>query len=511
MSIRLVCVFLLAWGPGAFAQTRLQETDSPRAALQQFLDLTREGDYDLAASHLELPSQLADRGPQLARRLKAVLDRHVWFDLTRISGKPEGNGDDGLPPELEEIARLPSSAGTTEPVLLLRARRGEALRWLFAQSTVERIDPWYGQLSNAWLLEHLPEVLLKPGPRELLRWQWLALALLLVLALLLGRLLAWVSRSALGKLASRTAAQWDDAILLRLGGPLTVLWALAALYLALPQLSLYPPATAFIQGLMKTALFVTFFWSILRSVEVVERILAESPWAKEHPASRSLVPLAAKVSKVAIAAIAAVAVISDLGYPVGSLLAGLGIGGLALALAGQKTVEHLFGAFSIGLDQPFRQGDFVRVEDFVGTVEQIGLRSTRFRTLDRTVISLPNGKLSEMRLETFAERDRVRLSCTLGVVYGTTASQMKEILEGLHRVLREHSKIWPDEVVVHFAGFGASSLDIEVMAWFQCDWAAFRVCRQEVLLAFMEVVEKAGSSFAFPTSTVHLVPEKPAP
>jgi MscS family membrane protein len=241
-------------------------------------------------------------------------------------------------------------------------------------------------------------------------------------------------------------------------------------------------------------------------VSVIAQMVRLSHWGRTASSAKSLVPLASRVTKVIVLAMGAVALLSLLGYPVASLVAGLGLGGLAFALAAQKTVENLFGAFSIGVDQPFREGDFVKVEDFVGTVEAIGLRSTRFRTLDRTIVTLPNGKLADMRLESFAVRDRMRLATVIGLVYDTTAAQMKEVLEGFERVLRSHPKIWPDAVTVRFANFGPSSLDIEVMAWFQVpEWSDFQVARQEVLLQFMEVVEKAGSSFAFPTRTVHLV------
>lgn len=205
-------------------------------------------------------------------------------------------------------------------------------------------------------------------------------------------------------------------------------------------------------------------------------------------------------------ALALVAVLSELGYPVAGLLAGLGIGGIAVALAAQKTVENLFGSLAMAADPPFGLGDFVRIEDFVGTVEAIGLRSTKIRTLDRTLVSLPNGRLADMRLESLAARDRMRLACTVGLVYGTSAEQMRSVLQGLEEVLRAHPRIWPDAVVVRFKELGPFSLDIEVMAWFQTsEWAEFQLIRQEVLLRFMEVVDRAGTSFAFPTRTVHLV------
>src|SRR5690606_17113128 len=192
--------------------------------------------------------------------------------------------------------------------------------------------------------------------------------------------------------------------------------------------------------------------------------------------ARSLLPLLSRIGKLTIIALSAVAMLAELGYPVASLVAGLGIGGLALALAAQKTVENLFGAFALGVDQPFAVGDFVLIEDFVGTVEKLGLRSTRIRTLDRTLITLPNGRLAEMRLESFTARDRMRLACTVRLAYGTTTSQLKEVLAGLERVLRAHPKIWPDAVVVRFKELGVSSLDIEIMAWFETpNWGEFQL------------------------------------
>lgn len=341
--------------------------------------------------------------------------------------------------------------------------------------------------------------------RNLAWWHWVALPALVVLALLLGLLLSRITRTILGRLASRTAATWDDALVSRSAGPLTLAWTLAIIYGALPWLELSQKVFSRSQSVLHALFLVTFFWALWRSLDVVGQAIGELRWSKEHPASRTLVPLGRRLSKVAVAAAAVVAFLSELGYPVASLVAGLGIGGLAFALAARSTLENLFGAFSIGADQPFREGDNVKIEDFIGTVEAIGLRSTRIRTLDRTLISIPNGKLADMRVESIAACDRLRLSCTAGLVYDTTAAQMRVVLAGLERVLREHPKIWPGDVVVRLKELAASSLDIEIMAWFQTtDLTEFRAIRQEVLLQFMEVVERAGSSFAFPTQTIHV-------
>jgi MscS family membrane protein len=276
----------------------------------------------------------------------------------------------------------------------------------------------------------------------------------------------------------------------------------------LPVLLLQPSAEEFVHQLLRGLFLANLVWIFWRLVDVAAEIAWDSPWSHAHAASRALIPLVRRVGKAVVAVVAAVLFLSALGYPVTSLIAGLGIGGLALALASQKTVENLFGAFSLGIDQPFREGDFVRIEDVVGTVESLGLRSTKIRTLDRTLVSIPNGKLAEMRLETFAARDRLRLACTIGLVYGTTAEQLRKVLDGIDGVLRRHPKIWPDTVTVRFKELAASSLDIEVMAWFTTtDWQEFLVIRQETLLDFMSVVEQSGTSFAFPTQTIHMVRE----
>jgi MscS family membrane protein len=478
---------------------------SPRASLEQFLVLAREGRYADAAGYLDLPDSLIAEGGRLARELKLVLDRHVWFDLNEISPAAAGDTTDGLAPNVEQVASIAGMSGGRQPVRMVREGEGEDARWRFTRATVERVPAWYTSLSDHWILDHLPDALLLPGPYELVRWQWLAIPLLLAFAWLVGSLASRIVLSFLGRLAARTQADWDDVILDRTGAPLTVASALALFGLVLPSLGLTPPAQASLYGWLRAALVLVLFWTLWRLVDVARDLVSRSAWARSAPSSRSLVPLGARTSKVVVLAIAGVAFLSLLGFPVASLIAGLGVGGLALALAAQKTVENLFGAFSIGVDQPFREGDFVKIDDFVGTVEAIGLRSTRFRTLDRTIVSLPNGKLADMRLESFTARDRLRLATVIGLVYETTAGQMREVLAGFERVLRAHPKIWPDAVVVRFQEFAASSLDIQIMAWFQtADWGEFQLIRQEILLQFMEVVEQAGSSIAFPTQTLHI-------
>jgi MscS family membrane protein len=351
---------------------------------------------------------------------------------------------------------------------------------------------------------HLPEPLVRSGPRGLLWWQWLALPAVAALALALATALGWATRRVLRHLAARTRTIWDDVALERMAGPLRGVWAVAVATALQPWLVLGPGPDRVLERGLRAGTYLVLFWAAFRSVDV--GFAAAAAWTRTSPSLAGLLPFGRKTAKVVLLALGVVAILNELGFQVASLLAGLGIGGIALALAAQKTVENLFGSVAIGVDQPFREGDFVKIEDFVGTVETIGMRSTRFRTLDRTIIAIPNGKLADMRTETFAARDRLRLFANLGLVYSTTEAQLRAVMAGLEETLRTHPKIWPDAVIVRFNEFRDSSLNVEVMAWFQtADWNEFTAIRSEIFLRFMEVVEREGTSFAFPTRTVHVV------
>jgi MscS family membrane protein len=483
--------------------------DSPRAAVRDYLDLARAGRFEEAARYLDSPAD-AD-GARLAKQLKAVLDRRLWIDLELVSPQSAGDANDRLPPALDEIGKIPSPSGPPAPVRVVRRQTPEGARWMFSRRTVERVRAWYDDLRDRWLIENLPPALLRSGPKELLIWQWIALPLLIFAAIAVGRVLGWITYRVFSRLASRTSAAWDDTLLERLRRPFRALWALVTLTLALPWLSLYEPAEAFITKILRAAAFVAVFWGVLRGLDVLGGVFMnrwEKEKAPEAQGMRSIVAVGRSVAKILFVAIALIVVMSELGYEVASLVTGLGVGTIALALAAQKTVENLFGSVSIGVDKPFSVGDFVKIEDFVGTVELIGLRSTRVRTLDRTIITIPNGRLADMRVESFSPRDRIRLAFKIGLVYETTAGQMREVLTGLERLLREHPKIWPEDVTVRFESFGESSLNVEVMAWFETPSAEFHQIRQELLLSAMDVVEKAGTSFAFPTRTIHLAQDE---
>jgi MscS family membrane protein len=224
----------------------------------------------------------------------------------------------------------------------------------------------------------------------------------------------------------------------------------------------------------------------------------------------AMLALAGRLFRSLVVVVAALALLYRAGVDLTAILTGLGIGGLGVAFAAQKTLENLFGGISIITDEPMRVGDFCRIADQMGTIEDIGLRSTRIRTLSRTVVAVPNGQLATMNVENFSLRDKLWLRHTIGVRYETSADQMRHLLASVRAMLYAHPKIELDGARVRFIGFGGSSLDLEVFAYvYTADFNEFLAIQEDVLLRIMDIVAESGTSIAFPSQTTYIARDTP--
>jgi MscS family membrane protein len=187
-----------------------------------------------------------------------------------------------------------------------------------------------------------------------------------------------------------------------------------------------------------------------------------------------------------------------------AVITGLGVGGIAIAFAAQKTLENLFGGVMIISDQPIRVGDFCRAGEFQGIVEDIGLRSTKLRTLNRTVVSVPNGQLAMMSLENFTVRDKILFRHKFQLRYETSADQLRFVIAGIRRMLYEHPKVETVTARVRFIGFRDSAVELEVFAYvLETEYECFLAVQEDLLLRSMDIVEKSGTTFAFPSQTTY--------
>jgi len=470
---------------------------TPRSSMLGYLTACREGDYDQAAGYLDTSGAPNADGAKLARWLKFVLDQKLWVDLESLSDQPQGDTSDGSA-RRDTLGVIETKRGAV-PVRLQRAGSGE---WQIARATVAEIDELYAEFGIGVVGELLPEPLLvRVG--ELAIWQWLGLAGALILAYALGSLGVVIGLRFAGRLMRRN--EMPVELLHVLSGPLTALAMLGFFSIAALLLRLPAPALDFLHLASRVLVIVLIAWLAMRAVDATTRELERRVGIQTDTMVLTVIPVGRRLTKVFLLILAVLASLQNVGINVVSIVAGLGVIGIGVALAAQTTFENFFGTLSILIDQPVRRGDVCRFNDKVGTIEDIGLRSTRIRTLDRTVITVPNGEFSSLHLENFGARDQMRLYAVLGLRYETSADQMRHVLIGLKRLLVSHPRVTADPARVRFVGFGAHSLDVEIYAHVDTqDYAEFLAIREDVLLRMIDVVEASGTGFAFPSQTLYL-------
>jgi MscS family membrane protein len=263
------------------------------------------------------------------------------------------------------------------------------------------------------------------------------------------------------------------------------------------------PPSAIVRLYLNRALAMAFILALAWVGAVLVDLLGERWRLRLDPRMKtmtySVLPLGRQILKLCVFLIAILAGLSAWGYNTTTIMAGLGVGGLAVALAAQKTIENLFGGISVIGDRPVLVGDFGRFGTHMGTVTDIGLRSTRIRTLERTMVSVPNSHFSTMELENFSARDKIWFHQILNLRRDATTDQLREVLASARDVLNRHRAVEIGEIPVRFSGIGTYSLDVEVFAYVLTpDFDVFLEIQQELLLELLEVVERAGTQLAVP-------------
>jgi small-conductance mechanosensitive channel len=352
------------------------------------------------------------------------------------------------------------------------------------------------------LLRSVAPPLLRPlGPME--SWQWLALAVFFLtsvaLAFLVSRILVWVLcrrkmwAMAFAQPRTRRALTWPLRCLL-IGG----IWYLKLGTLGLPAILGGP-----FRRIAGSVAIGSALWLLYRAVGFVADVSNRTVGTTGQQAI--LTSLSFGVLRVLVLVAGALLLADVWSLPYSGVLAGLGIGGLAVALAAQPTLQNMIAGFTLFADSPLSVGDFCRYGEKLGTLEKIGLRSTRIRTLDRTVVSLPNSEFANLQLENFALRDRILLRTTIQLRYETTPDQLRFVLAELRRLLVAHPKVHPDPARVRLIGFGAHSLDVEMYAYVAtADWNEYLAVREDVFLRVMDAVRRSGTGFAFPSQVNYL-------
>ena len=480
---------------------------SPRAAVYDFIAAARRADYDAAATYLDLTrrseSERAEPGATLARHLKVVIDRNLWIDFDQISDAPEGNLDDGLPPNAEKIGAIPARGGTVT-LILRRDEEGAGAQWRFSSGVVAKIPELYDQYGYGWIGDHVPARLQTARFFNVEAWQWIGLLVLAIVAWIVGRLFA----SALARLglkwAKTTRTPIDDRLADTMRRPARWAASLIIVTVGVRFLDLSVRAQSRLDRLFAALTFVTLVLVVQAVVEAFVLTARSRLIGEGQTSSAGVLNVMNRIAKVLLACIGLIGVLRALGFNVTTLLAGLGVGGIAVALAAQKTLENFFGGLALMADKPVKIGDSCNFGNKTGQVEDIGLRSTRIRTPDRTLISVPNGEFSNAQIENLSNRDRMRFYTKLKLRYETTPDQLRAVLIELRRLLVGHPKVFQD-AQVRLAGFGESALEIEMQCFATTrDANEFGAIREDLLLRAMDILAANGTGLAITSQTVYL-------
>jgi MscS family membrane protein len=254
-----------------------------------------------------------------------------------------------------------------------------------------------------------------------------------------------------------------------------------------------------------TALLFAVAWLLWDFVTVWTRRTRRRITAPKDRGTLSLTLLLHRMMKVAIVTVALFSILWLAGLNLSAALAGLGIGGIAVALAAQKTIENLFGGISILTDRVMRVGDLCRVGETLGTVEDIGLRSTRIRTFERGLISVPNGSLATANVENLSARDKMRIFGKLGLRYETSQEPLKKVLTQVGAMLRDHPRVETSTAWIRLARLADSALELEMQAYVLTrDYDDYAAVREDLLLRVMDIVESCGTGLSSPSQTIYL-------
>ena len=274
-------------------------------------------------------------------------------------------------------------------------------------------------------------------------------------------------------------------------------------------LGLTPAAWIVARYLCKLLALAGVGWFLVRLVDHGARRV------RETARDRSLVgflPVAVRITKAFVVVLLGLAALDVIGINVMAGLGALGIGGVALAFAAQKTLENLFGTAAIAGDRPFEVGDFIAIGQDTGTVEEIGFRSTRLRTVARTRVTVPNGVIAAGRIENYTARDRILYNPVLKLAYSASEAQLNAVIGDAKRLLESHPKVFQGEHRVRFAAFGNNALHIEVWCWIATrDFLEYTAVVEELNFALAAIVQRSGTTFALPSPIVSMAAAEPAP
>lgn len=499
------------------------KTDSPRDTMKTFMLAMNDYRKGVATGDLKLKSRITaairclnledttylmreEKGTEAAIFIKEVIDRVILIDYNLIPEIPETNR-----------WRLRNTEITISKVID-GERTGE---WLFSQDTVYRSKKFYeaakvypyleksGQGAGykpSWIIRYTPMWSRKKVLSTHI-WQWISIMIAISIGFFIRFVFGLLTRLFVF-ITSKTENEWDDRIAATISAPLGYISAVGFWYFCLKFLQLEGMLLSFLNFILQVQFSLFLVWMFYRLTNVLADFLKVQYKDADTHFRHHLLPLMLRSIKVLVLVFGVLITIQNLGYNVLSILAGLGIGGLAFALAAKDTAANLFGSLMILFDKPFKAGDWIVLGSSEGVVEEIGMRSTRIRTFYDSVISIPNSDMANARIDNMGLRSHRRILTRFGFEYGTTKEQIEQIITGIKKIIDEDPDTTKEGYHVNFVSYGAYSLEIMLYCFVKvAGYADELKAKQRIYLKIMELAESLGVGFAFPTQTLHIQQE----
>jgi len=480
--------------------------ESPKGCLLGFIKAAGEERYNVAIQYFQ-PSAARHRHSieeeeDVASKLFTILSLKFSGPLDFVSNDPLGHLDDGLPPDQEEIGVVRGQSEVL-PILLVRVddEQGRKL-WYIARKTLDRVPEVFDNLQFPVLEENIPQTLVSNRFMAMPLWQWIAILLFAPVAVLFARIITFIVQTFLRYRAKRRGLALGPRQPFLRPDPITLSLAIFIHFRFVGYIGTSILYRLYYRRIILILFAAAFYWILITFTRAISRRVGASLGNRGLYAERSIVSLVRRFVDVVVFLFVSLTVLKTLGVDVSTAIAGVGIGGLALGLGAQKTFENMFGGVSILFDKVIVVGDTCKINNQVGTVEDIGLRSTRLRTPERTLLSIPNGILSTSTIENLRFRDKFLCQQVIRLRYDLSPDHVRYVLGEIRELLRENPKVEDSTSRVRFLRFAEYALEIEIYAYIlELEYNAYLATQEALLLRVMDTLEKAGAVLALPTQT----------
>jgi len=476
---------------------------TPMRSAEGFLAAVDKADYEVAAEFLDLRNLRGEAreltGAQLARRFSVIVKRATWVDVSELVDDPAGRGNDGLPDYRDSIGFVLDDDKEVR-LLMQKVPRGDGVFiWKISNATVTLVPKLYATYGYPEFIEDLRRSLPSVTFLGYELFKWVALFAVGIFAYASVFLLALVIRRLLGDPNKPSHRRLFKFLAL----PFAVWVVIIAMNSAATVLGRGVTAET-IQRVSPVPTLITV-WMLFGGMNLLRDVYSNRLHTSDRSGAAVLLRTASNALKLLLATGAVLVYLDNLGVNITTVLAGLGVGGLAVALALQKPMEDVFGAITLYTQQPVRVGDFCRIGDNTGTIEEIGLRTTRLRTLANTLIAIPNARLASEPIDNISARKKILYWPTLRLRYDSTPEQLQHVLEGIRSMFDAHERVLQEGHRVRFKKISDDALLIEAYAYLNTrDWEVYMELVEDLNMRILEIIAESGTSLSPPARTLHI-------